>query len=298
MKKQTDSFVLLFLLPILFLASTATAVTFHHPVRRSIAPYLSGDTFRSYCTHAYDELPFKVIPSAVRHGDTIFVSGDFFDAFCTRIHPQIRNAYILVTHNGDRAYPGQYRDLLEAPKILAWFTQNPDGTVHEKLHPLPIGLENRQWNPRNVEILQRVKMRQLSKKHLLYCNFSLTSYPVERPGVYALLAHQPFTYVQERKDYEAFIEDVASSKFVLSPRGNGLDTHRLWEALYVGAIPIVKTSSLDDLYADLPVVIVQDWAEVTEAFLEQKYAEISQRSFEGQKLYLDYWVQQLESYKR
>ena len=44
-------------------------------------------------------------------------------------------------------------------------------------------------------------------------------------------------------------------KFILSPPGAGFDCHRTWEALYLGAIPIVKTSSLDPLYKDLPVVI-------------------------------------------
>ena len=43
--------------------------------------------------------------------------------------------------------------------------------------------------------------------------------------------------------------------FVASPRGLGLDTHRTWEALFLGSIVIVRSSSIDELFEDLPVVI-------------------------------------------
>ena len=86
------------------------------------------------------------------------------------------------------------------------------------------------------------------------------------------------------------MEELSSCRFVAAPRGNGLDTHRLWEALYVGSYPIVKTSSLDSLYADLPVVIIRDWSEVTEEFLQKKYKELQQKSFSWDKLYLSYWI--------
>eukprot|EP00965_Chrysotila_dentata_P239975 6203413-Pleurochrysis_carterae.AAC.2 len=37
-----------------------------------------------------------------------------------------------------------------------------------------------------------------------------------------------------------YLEELGRYHFVLAPRGNGIDTHRLWEALLVGTIPIVK----------------------------------------------------------
>jgi hypothetical protein len=43
---------------------------------------------------------------------------------------------------------------------------------------------------------------------------------------------------------------LSEYKFWICPRGNGLDTHRAWEALYVGAVPIIKRSGLDPLFED------------------------------------------------
>ena len=37
-------------------------------------------------------------------------------------------------------------------------------------------------------------------------------------------------------------------KFGVSPRGNGLDTHRTWEMLFFGMVPIVLSSSLNRLF--------------------------------------------------
>ncbi|CAF0816035.1 unnamed protein product [Adineta ricciae] len=67
--------------------------------------------------------------------------------------------------------------------------------------------------------------------------------------------------------------------FWLSPRGNGLDCHRTWEALYLDMIPIVWNSSLNVLYENLPVVVIQDYKEITEEFLNEKLKKISTAKF-------------------
>lgn len=77
--------------------------------------------------------------------------------------------------------------------------------------------------------------------------------------------------------------------FVLSPHGDGLDCYRTWEALLMGSYPVVKTSSLDPLYEDLPVVIVKEWNEVTEDFLIIKYNEMKNKTFKMEKIYAPYW---------
>src|SRR5262249_46387 len=49
---------------------------------------------------------------------------------------------------------------------------------------------------------------------------------------------------------------------VLSPHGGGLDCHRTWEALALGHLVVVPSSSIDPLFAGLRVVAVADWDEV------------------------------------
>jgi hypothetical protein len=47
-------------------------------------------------------------------------------------------------------------------------------------------------------------------------------------------------------------------RYVVAPRGGGEDTHRAWEALYLGAVPIVKHSPIDSVFKDLPVHFVDE----------------------------------------
>jgi hypothetical protein len=57
---------------------------------------------------------------------------------------------------------------------------------------------------------------------------------------------------------------LRDTKFVLSPPGNGPDCHRTWEAIYSGAIPIVKRDFWPFKTLSLPVLVVNDWNEVPE----------------------------------
>lgn len=266
--------------------------------REPIDPFISGDTFRAHCDYAYDEISKSLNPAAVAEKSTIFVNGDILGEFLERVHPRIRHPYILIVHNTDCPIPGPYSACLDDPKILALFTQNPDRTDHPKLFPLPIGVENRQWNPQNREILQQTKDLNLEKTYLLYCNFNPHTFPSERNEVLNRFAEAPFTYTATRKAYHEFVGDLARTWFILSPRGNGLDCHRTWEALYAGSYPIVKTSPLDPLFQGLPVLIVQNWEEVTEEFLQQKFKEFSQRAdYSLEKLYIDYYLKQINGFK-
>jgi hypothetical protein len=81
----------------------------------------------------------------------------------------------------------------------------------------------------------------------------------------------------------------ATYAFVASPSGVGFDCHRTWEALVLGCFPIVKHSPLDPLYAGLPVLIVDDWAEVTPERLKAIHAHPLERG-SMDKLTLAYWV--------
>jgi len=78
----------------------------------------------------------------------------------------------------------------------------------------------------------------------------------------------------------------------LSPIGNGLDCHRTWESLYLGAIPIIKTNNYyESLYSDMPVLLVNDYSSLTTEFLEDQYDKIIKK--EKNKLNQEYWVKQI-----
>jgi hypothetical protein len=256
-------------------------------------PYISGDTFRFFADFAYDELDTSLNPSAVQRGNTIFVATHYLGTFFQNIHPHIAHPYILISHNSDDPAPGVYAAHLESPKILAWFAQNWDGFAHPKIHPLPIGLANAHWPHGKIETLAHVRAQKYKKRYLAYLNIAINTYPQERQRVFDLFSQKSFCFHPRPRKHKKFLQDIASSHFVICPRGNGLDTHRLWESLLLGSIPIVKTSSLDPLYKDLPILIVSDWEEVTEDFLIRAASQYSQKKFSQDPLWIDYWLQKI-----
>ncbi len=84
--------------------------------------------------------------------------------------------------------------------------------------------------------------------------------------------------------------------FVLSPHGNGFDCHRTWEAIVLGCIPIVKTSHIDSLYDDLPVLIVNNWNEVTKELLNNTIISFKDKNFNFKKITLQYWMELMKNH--
>jgi len=80
-----------------------------------------------------------------------------------------------------------------------------------------------------------------------------------------------------------------------------VDTHRTWEALSAGAIPIVWNGSLRRLYDNLPVMIVNHHDDITEAAVEEKYEELHGGDldrYHWNKIYAFWWLQQIEYDRR
>ncbi len=191
--------------------------------RRSSAPYITGDGFRSCCDHIFDEENIPFSPQSVKNGDKIFVKTDLLAQFFQIAHPKIQAKYVLITHNSDHPIPGPFAQYLDDEKILAWFGQNAEEVVHPKLHPIPIGLENRYNKNGNPDIVQQCmeNFKNSEKKTLVYMNFAIQTSPTERTKVYRIFEAKPYCKAAPPKPYVQYLQDLAETKFTLSPRGNG-----------------------------------------------------------------------------
>jgi len=298
-------------------------------------PYISGDTFKSACDFVIDDHQVPFDPAMVKDGDIIFlnseyVKSDYLEFFFSILHPLITARYILVTHNSDRGVPGKYAPYLDDTKLAAWFGQNILLSDHPKLFPIPIGIANRCWPHGNVKLTTDMKSLAgtLEKTNLLYMNFTLLTNKM-RSEIHELFKDAPYCTVSEHvasrqfhylawtkywqsdtqdtyrendeKEnmlYAGYLQDLICSKFVFSPEGNGIDCHRTWEILLMGSIPIVKHSTIDKVFDGLPVLLVDDWQEVTQEFLEKQYAIMNQKNYNMERLYADYWIEQIQDMKR
>jgi hypothetical protein len=62
--------------------------------------------------------------------------------------------------------------------------------------------------------------------------------------------------------------NIAKSVFCISPPGNGVDCHRVWECLYLKTIPIIRYDDCYNQFKHLPILFIDDWNSVTADFLK------------------------------
>ena len=101
------------------------------------------------------------------------------------------------------------------------------------------------------------------------------------------------------------MEDIFNtirSRFVVSPTGNGADCTRTYRALLLGAIPIVsrRTNPLvaAGLYAGTPVLVIDDWRQLSEPLLARRHAELTERfrgGWERRWLFAEWWVERVRA---
>lgn len=175
-------------------------------------------------------------------------------------------------------------------------------TTKPNVFSLPLGITNHSFEMENhpygnLSIMLEVRQEPRVRKNLCYMNFSIWTYPQERQRVWELLCGKEWVTVGEQlHDLEGrkqFLRDLKSHPFVLCPRGNGLDTHRLWEALYMGSIPVVRRDIGYNDFTELPICWVNDWTDVTPEFLEYELERIKSGRFDMNRLKLSYWIERI-----
>ena len=198
------------------------------------------------------------------------------DRFVEFALPSIREPFVLVTTDGDISVPSELRPstvaaLLASPCLVAWYTQNADGIGAPRIAPFPIGLDLHTARPFSSPQALIADLRRLAEGRpalstqplKLFTDIDLNLNSPDRIEAVRLLADCDHVAFQRwRVSQRAIWRRYASFPFVLSLAGSGLDCHRTWEALYLGSIVVTKTSPLDPLFDGLPVVIVEDLAEL------------------------------------
>jgi hypothetical protein len=87
---------------------------------------------------------------------------------------------------------------------------------------------------------------------------------------------------------------MSEFSFVLSPCGNGFDCIRTLEALCLGCIVILRKCELDiSMYNDLPILVVNEYNEITEELLNNTLNEYSTKKFNYEKLKMKYWINEV-----
>ncbi len=236
---------------------------------------------------------------------------------------EIENPFILVSGDGDLTVvcdilsENEFNDFINNPKLIHWYAQNCI-VNHPKLTRLPIGLDYHTiadnpghcWGRHQSPIDQEKELFEIKRNSnifyertlLCYSNFhffTTTKFGYDRIDAINRIDRNLVFYEPQKIERRPSWENQSKYAFVISPHGNGLDCHRTWEALALGCIPIVKKSDLDPLYEGLPVLIVDDWSQISSELLNHTIENFKKlhedNCFKYEKLTLKYWVDKINS---
>lgn len=215
-----------------------------------------------------------------------------------------KKEFVLVSHNADEiiTYNGRPRDAnvnLIPRNLVKWFGQNVN-VIHPKIESLPIGLENSMYFV-EIKKLDKIKNKLNNEKkikNLVYMNHTIANYVQDRLEPYKLFTNKSWcksVMGTNGYNFDEYLDDIYNHEFVISPRGNGIDTHRLWESLYLGTIPIEKRNLNNRFYDDLPICFVDNWSDINEEFLNKELIRIKNKKWNLDKLNFWYWKERIYS---
>jgi hypothetical protein len=195
-----------------------------------------------------------------------------------QVLPRIDYKFILITHDADAPVTQEFLPLLDHPNLVKWFGMNCH-IIHSKLHPIPIGMANEVWPHGDKEVVLKVIEEKNEKKNLCYCNFDINTNHGARTHTLQMLREKTFIdFEKEKLSFENYLRKLSTYKYVISPPGNSVDCHRIWESMYVKTIPICLKSVPLHTFKNSPILFINDWEDVTPELLEAKYIKTKQKS--------------------
>jgi hypothetical protein len=282
--------------------------------RKSSAPYVSGDSFLHLSDYAFlknqeTSVTYEkfedVLVNCQKARVVIFVEASFLEdnknvetvsSWVSRNKEILIENCTLLIHNGDKL-PNE--EVLKAFSESFFQTYAVNSlTKNIGIEPLPIGLENRYLKKHGVgkefllndDCCFHVNSPEVTQSTTL-ASFSITTNESERRKLRGLIERYNVNFVEPNLKPNEYRQLVKNNQFVLSPPGNGFDCHRTWEAMYLGAIPVVLKDYLHpQLIEKFPILVTNKW----EDFLKKTDNELKAiaYSFSGRKypaLALDHW---------
>lgn len=174
---------------------------------------------------------------------------------------KFKNPFTLITHNSDYNITNcsAVHKILNSSNIIKWFAQNVEYT-HDKIHFLPIGVANQMYSHGN---LTNFKVKNNRKTNDVYMCFQVSTNTDARDLCLKILS--PIVEFLPIIEASKNIQLLNTYKFCICPDGNGTDTHRFWEALYVRTVPILLRSKFSEnikKITNLPMILLDTWSDL------------------------------------
>lgn len=260
-------------------------------------PYLSSDLFADNADYVHMPLRFRYNRSwykDLKSARVIFCPSGSLQEFFQVFRKDIA-AKVIISSLGDHEFHNLPTDI--PPSVKHLFLQNSFVSDDQLISTLPIGIENFRFGVNGLPWLMSPGRSNIKINKVLMGPFGLT-HP-DRISAFKLFSSDSrvVSLISERTSPRVFAQTMRNYKFVAAIRGNGVDTHRLWESLYRGSLPILKADEWSRSLAkyEIPLQIVQDWTlDELEKILLKPVTQFVPSKIES--LWWPYWRRLIQRY--
>jgi len=172
------------------------------------------------------------------------------------------NLRLIIFHNSD--YSVDYRSLVafleRHPRVHFWAVNSV--RWHPRIRCIPLGEPNRIWRGGTVDYDPPITISRRTERSIDVClpHWGITHQIRLDWRKEAEALSTPRLHRGPQMPKEEYLEFLTDCRSMLCPRGNGLDTHRVWECLAKGTWPIVQDNAHTQLllrqYPSLPLLII------------------------------------------
>ena len=197
----------------------------------------------------------------------------------------------LIVFSGSDFYfdDDTLEELSTALSETEFWIQNYTGTKQERFSILPIGVKE-DYN------------EDIEKNYLFGISYASNNGGFREELIEYLNSDEEMKkFCTPKVSQEEYYKTLSQFYFNVCPMGNGFDTHRFWETLMVGTIPVIKSHDyFDNLlhqYPNLPVVVVKSWQQLPmliDSLSQEKYNELFQNA-NLEVATTEYWVNKIKS---
>lgn len=180
-------------------------------------------------------------------------------------------------------------NILKKFKPNIYIAGNNVSVSHERLLWVPMGLRyfykslgdlefyKKYFNLSHVIIDDTIP----AKKDILCWSFFSLDTHKDRPKIHDTLKNKDWIYIMKNEKWanqsitpQEFTNIGKRCKFIITPRGNAVETFRFYESYHLGAIPITTKEFYHQfLPTDYPVFFTKDYDDFTENRLKKFYEE-------------------------
>lgn len=236
----------------------------------------------------------EVVVETLNDCKRVFIYTHLLEFFQESLLDFITTPLEIVCHNSDHVFDETFRKILDNKYITKVYAQNLN-IIDSKCKLIPIGVANAMWKHGNINsVAQVTKTMSVDKPKLIYINVNPNTFDYRK----IVLKHCQSQFKSicfGNLQFKDYLEELSKYKFSLCIRGNGIDTHRFWESLYLHVIPIIINNSetnCDGFVENLrklnvPFLEIKNLSDLNKKTCENFYSTFNSNQFYENNINLD-----------